>query len=97
MVADVPLDKAVLQEVLPKTLKATEKRSLVRFLDDQYRVNERRAARVIGIVRSSLRHRSNRPRQAALLKKIREVAEARIRFGSRWEIHLAPLGELEGE
>jgi len=46
-------------------------------------VSERRATRVIGMSRSSLRYRSTRPDQAVLRKRIREIAEPRVRYGCR--------------
>lgn len=46
-------------------------------------MSERRAARVIGIGRSSLRYPSTRPDQTALRKRIREIAETRVRYGCR--------------
>ena len=77
---------------LKRHLKTAKERSHVRCLEDQYRVSERRVALVVGIWRSRLSYQSTRPDQAALRKRIREIAETRVRCGCR-RIYILLRGE----
>ncbi len=43
LLADLSLDKAMLQEVIEKTLKVAQKRPLITFMKDSFQVGERRA------------------------------------------------------
>jgi len=52
-----------------------------------YEVSERRACRVIRLSRATIRYRSIRPPQDALHKRIREIAQVRIRSGYK-RIHV---------
>jgi hypothetical protein len=56
LVADLSLDKKMLQDVLSKkTLRPAVKRVVVKEVQVAYRVAERRACRVLGFARSSFR------------------------------------------
>jgi len=59
------------------------KRQLVDEARTEWKVSIRRACEVVGAVRSTYHYRSVRPDQASLRKRIREIAEARVRFGYR--------------
>ncbi|MCX6567390.1 MAG: IS3 family transposase [Candidatus Aminicenantes bacterium] len=88
MVADLSLDKQMLQDVLSKKiLKPARKRRQVTQLRDAYWVSERRACRVVMICRSSQRYRSRRRDDRGLRMRIREIAETRVRYGYR-RIHV---------
>lgn len=52
-----------------------------------FQVGTRRACRVLAIHRSMYLYRSRRPEQALLRKRIREIAEIRVRYGYR-RIHI---------
>ena len=52
-----------------------------------FRVGTRRACRVLNLHRSMYLYRSRRPEQAVLRKRIREIAETRVRYGYR-RIHI---------
>jgi putative transposase len=52
-----------------------------------WQVSIRRACQVLPVDRSTSHYRSKRPGQAALLKRIREIAETRVRYGYR-RIHV---------
>lgn len=52
-----------------------------------FRVGTRRACRVLILHRSMYLYRSKRPEQAVLRKRIREIAETRVRYGYR-RIHI---------
>jgi putative transposase len=71
MVADLSLDKHMLQEVLSKkVLRPAGRRALVRYPEDSFRVSERRACAVVCIRRSTQRYRSIAPVQTALRMRI---------------------------
>lgn len=59
----------------------------MRYLQTHYEVSERRACQVLAFARSVFRYRSIRPAQEALRKRIRELAESRIRYGYK-RIHI---------
>ena len=46
-------------------------------------MSERRAARLMGIALGTLRYASQRPSQAPLLQRLRDLASVRVRFGYR--------------
>jgi putative transposase len=48
-----------------------------------FRVGTRRACRVLILHRSMYLYRSRRPEQAVLRKRIREIAQTRVRYGYR--------------
>ena len=63
MVADLSLDKHMLQGRVPKkALRPVRRRALVERLREEYRVGERRACRLALIGRSSYQHRPTRGR-----------------------------------
>ena len=47
LVADLSLDKVMLQDVLSKNSKPARRRELVRYLETTYQVSERRGCRVL--------------------------------------------------
>jgi putative transposase len=59
------------------------KRQAVAHLRVAYEVSQRRACQVIGADRTSIRYLSVRPDDAALRKRLRELAHERRRFGYR--------------
>ena len=64
-------------------MKPGRRRALVRYLQEQYRVSERRGCAALRFDRSSHRYRAIRDDQAFLRYRIREIASSRIRFGYR--------------
>ena len=68
-------------------LSASQRRSAVRYLQQRYAISERRGCQVTGSARSTHRYQSIRPRQATLRRRIRELAESRVRYGYR-RIHI---------
>jgi putative transposase len=79
LVADLSLDKLMLQDMLQK--KCERRRELVRHLEWTYRVSERRGCALLRFNRSSHRYRANRNDQAMLRGLIRGLAAARVRYG----------------
>jgi putative transposase len=57
------------------------------FLQESFEVSERRACRVLPLARTSFRYRSVRKDPTVLRQRIRELAEARVRYGYR-RIHI---------
>lgn len=59
---------------------------MVRWLQDSYRVSESRACAVVVISRRVFRYTGHPRDDQALRKRIREIAETRVRYGF-WRIH----------
>jgi putative transposase len=81
LVADLSLDKVMLQDVLRKVLKPVKQREVMNYLTDRYGVA--RGARV-----GSSRRRARRCNYAirkdpltGLRERMRELAQTRVRFG----------------
>lgn len=64
-------------------MKPGRARALVDYLRASYRISIRRACRAFPLERSTYHYRSRRPDQAVLRKRIREIAETRVRYGYR--------------
>ena len=77
----------------PKALRPAKGRELVDDLRGVWQVSIRRACSVLNFERSTYHYKSRRPSQAGLRKRIREIAETRVRYGYR-RIHV--LLEREG-
>jgi len=83
-VADLTLDKQMLQDVLSEgILKPAQMRERVEHLEEADWVSERLACRVSGFCRTSHRYRSHRKDDRALRLRIVEIAETRVRYGYR--------------
>jgi putative transposase len=62
------------------------------YLQSAWQVSERRACRVIGIDRTSVRYRATRPDDGALRERLKALAQERRRFGYR-RLHVLLLRE----
>ncbi|WP_108912954.1 IS3 family transposase [Deinococcus ficus] len=95
LVADLSLDKVMLQDVIKfKALKPAQRHGLVTHLQDGYRVSERRACRVLRASRSTLRYVPHRAQnEPVIVQRMTEIAQTRIRYGYR-RIHI--LMQREG-
>ncbi|BEN66695.1 hypothetical protein SMKC072_45170 [Serratia marcescens] len=81
LVADLSLDKEMLQEVLKKkVLRPAQKRQAVHFLREAYRISVRRGCGLLMQSRTVYHWQSRRDDRAITLR-IREIAETRIRYG----------------
>ncbi|EGX3499913.1 IS3 family transposase [Salmonella enterica] len=81
LVAELSLDKEMLQEVLkPKVLRPAQKRQAVTFLLEAYRISVRRGCGLLMQSRTVYHWQSRRDDRAITLC-IREIAETRIRYG----------------
>ena len=65
-------------------MTATERRRVVQDVQAAARVSERRAVRFTGFPRATMRYRSVRPSQDALVARIVGLAAERPRWGYRW-------------
>jgi len=86
-VADLSLDREMLQDVPWENMKPVRKRQLVDEVRRVRQVSIRRACEALPVDRSSYHCRSKRSGQAVLMKRIKEIAETRVRYGYR-RIHV---------
>ncbi|WP_446737811.1 IS3 family transposase, partial [Rhodoblastus sp. 17X3] len=88
IVADLSLDKAMLQDVLgKKALRPARKRELVDKLRSDWKTSIRRACSVLRVDRSLYVYKSKRDGQAELSQRIKEISRTRVRYGYR-RIHV---------
>ncbi len=84
LVADLSLDRHILQEIVAKKgLRPRAQRALVVQIRAHHAISERRATRLLGVHRSTVRYQSRRDPQVALRLRLRELAATRVRFGYR--------------
>ncbi|MFG1225748.1 IS3 family transposase, partial [Xanthobacter wiegelii] len=88
IVADLSLDKAMLQDVLSKKpLRPARKRELVDRLREDWKVSARRACATLAVDRALYAYKSKRGTQAELNQRIKEICETRVRYGYR-RVHI---------
>jgi putative transposase len=75
-------------------VKPAARREAARYLRQAFQISERRACRVIGTDRASMRYRAMRPDDGALRERLKALAQQRRRFGYR---RLYVLLRREGE
>lgn len=80
---------------LKKAVKPAKVRDLVDYLQGTFQVSIRHGCRLIGLNKSSYFYKSRRLSQAGLRKRIREIAETRVRYGYR-RIHILLRREGRG-
>ncbi|QDW66076.1 IS3 family transposase [Luteimonas granuli] len=86
LVADLSLDKAMLQDVLAKKLlRPAQRKALVGHLMDRYRVGVRRACSVVKQSRSAWYYLPRERDDSPLLRRMEEIAATRVRYGF-WRI-----------
>ncbi len=81
LVADLSLDKHILQDVLAKALTPARRRELVHQVQEAHGVSERRGCAALGVGRSGVRYRSTKPDQAPLRMRICDLAKSWVRYG----------------
>jgi putative transposase len=81
LVAELTLDKTMLQDVLAKSCKASRRRPCVSYLQESYQVSERRACRVCGLDRGTCRYQSCLNARTEL--RLRMDVTVRVRYGYR--------------
>ncbi|HAX09264.1 MAG TPA: IS3 family transposase [Marinobacter hydrocarbonoclasticus] len=86
VVADLSLDKAMLQDVLfKKGLRPPRKRQLVDDFQKRFGVSQRQACAVLGLSRASYHYKSVARDASALSMRIREITQVRVHYGYRRE------------
>jgi hypothetical protein len=84
LVADLSLDKTMLQGCpAKKVVKPVCRREVIRHYQDVFESSERRVCRAMGFGRVSNRYQSRREPAVELRMRIKELAEARVRYGYR--------------
>jgi putative transposase len=83
LVADLSLDKQMLQDLLKKVLKPVQRRHAAHHLLDAYRISARRACRVLNSQRASFAYQAHRRDDTVLRQLLRELAQVRVRYGSQ--------------
>ncbi|MCX8498202.1 MAG: IS3 family transposase [Caulobacteraceae bacterium] len=95
MLADAMLDNVALKDLLGKKMVTpAAHREAAAYLQSTYEMSQRRACRVIGTDRASVRYQATRPDDAVLRERLRSLAQERRRFGYR-RLHV--LLRREGE
>ncbi len=83
IVADLSLDKAMLQDVLSLALRPARQRELVDKLRGEWKLSNRRACSTLRIDRALYVYKSKRGDQADLKQRIKSICETRVRYGYR--------------
>ena len=84
MLADAMLDNAALKDLLgKKVVTPAARREAVAYLRQTFEMSERRACRVIGGDRTSVRYQGVRPDDGVLRERLKALAQERRRFGYR--------------
>jgi putative transposase len=84
LVAELSLDKAILQDINQKKMaRPALKRQVVDYIVSHHGTSERRACRLVKQHRSVQSYCSSKDPQLALRARLRELAQARIRYGCR--------------
>ena len=81
LLAEAMLDASALRELLSKKVGPAAKRESVAHLRAVMGLSERRACSIVGADRTMIRCRSRRPKESALRARLRDLANARRRFG----------------
>jgi putative transposase len=84
IVAELSLDKAMLQAVVAKSsLRPSQRRDLVPELMQRFGCSQRNALRIVGLSFSTCRYESRRRDEAALKMRIKEITDTRVHYGYR--------------
>jgi hypothetical protein len=73
----------------PQTMTPARGREMIDFVRAAFQVSIRRACRTVPACRATYHYRSRRSEQAPLRKRIRAIAETRMRYGYRRKIFIA--------
>ena len=89
VVADLTLDRAVLQDVIKKkVVGCVRRKTVLPYIRKVWQLSERRACEILGVKRRAVRYQSVRGDvDVALLARIKSIAAVRIRYGQR-RIHV---------
>ena len=91
IVADLSLDREMLQDVSPKTVRPARKRELATAVCGEWDVSIRRACSLLEFDRSTSHYKARRREQASLEARIKEICATRVRYGYR-RVHVLIRG-----
>jgi putative transposase len=109
LVAELMLDKQMLQDIAKrKVVTPDQQRAAADYLAEPYGASQRRACRVMGRARSSLRYRrGHRPDEPMLIRDVKRLARRHPRYGYRriramllrrgWTVNLKRVRRLWNE
>ena len=81
LVADLTLDRHVLQEVIKKNLATPRRRDIARWIRDCFQLSVRRSCALSCLRNATWYYRSQARDSSVLRQRLRELATARPRFG----------------
>lgn len=81
LVADLSLDKQMLQEVIKKTVTAAQKKDMSLWLVESYRISVQHACKCVLLARSMFYYKSHSREDRLLRMRINELAKTRVRYG----------------
>jgi transposase-like protein/HPt (histidine-containing phosphotransfer) domain-containing protein len=107
LVADLSLDRHILQEIGARPLRPRARRELAEWVQQVHRLSQRRVAGLIPVDPMALRYLHHRDPQEALRVRLRELAGSRVRYGYRrltvllrregWEVNAKRIYRLYAE
>jgi putative transposase len=84
LVAELKLEKQMLQDIAKKMVTAAQQHAAADYLGERYGASQRRICGVMGRSRSTLRYRREpKPDEPALTREIKRLARRHPRFGYR--------------
>jgi hypothetical protein len=85
LVADLSLDKRMLQDVLKQRFEARAASHAAQHLLDAYRISARRTCRVVGLQRTGWAYKAHgrADTDIVLRQRMRELAQVQVRYGSQ--------------
>jgi putative transposase len=84
LVAELLLDKQILQDISKKVVSPNQQRAVADYIGEQYNISQRRICRILGRSRSVLRYRRRRRSdEPSLNREIKRLACRHPRFGYR--------------
>ena len=81
IVADLSLDKQMLQDILKKALRLAQRKQLAQSMIDDYMISVRRACLVVMIHRSLWYYKPYGRDDMAIRHRILEISQVRVRYG----------------
>ena len=81
IVADLSLDKQMLQDILKKALRLAQRKQLAQSMIDDYMISVRRACLVVMIHRSLWYYKPYGRDDMAIHHRILEISQVRVRYG----------------
>jgi len=88
LAADLSLDKQMLQDIFKKIiLRQPQKRELVLYIQDNYRISLRRTCRLVMLSHSVWYYQPHAREDRLLRMRMKEISSVRIRYGF-WRVYI---------